>query len=229
MFVMSATDQATYGHTHTQADPQDQPPAEVLRQLKASQMAEILDMRAVGSEIMERLGRHASGLLMEREERAFIGDVCLGFTRVTRAIRQIIALEMELTGQRPAPPVRARRPVPVPVAAEPVVADERVEPEQPEQEADDLRESDDLDDYGDYDDYDQGPIDAVLGRVRDTLGMPPKAPEPAMAAPVVTTVAPAAPGVAKPAIPPSGQPQGDGPSPSPSDLPRSRARGHDPP
>lgn len=123
----------------------------------------LAELRAVGMAIAEGLGRYAKGELSASEEKAFKGcDVALAFSRVARAVRQIIVLEAEVMGlcdkhwlkEKPAPKeTAAERPEPI----------ERVERlDRPER-----RER--FDDYNDYDDYFKGTPAEIIAQVRAEL------------------------------------------------------------
>ena len=214
----------------SQPDPPQDAAAAALVRLKLGRFEDLARMREIAMNFVERCERRGSGLLMEREEKAFSGgNVCLDLARVTRIVRQTMVLEMEMTGERPIPARRAAA-APAPAREAPAPAAEPAPPEsRPEvRERSDFHDSDDLhdpDDYDDYDDYDHGPYEAVVGRIRATLGMD--------EAPVVETAAAEAPVAPKPAIPAAGLPErngGAGPLSSSYDLPPSRMRrGRDPP
>ena len=187
---MSAAPQADPGRTDPASDriadrirelaagPAQEKRATAAEIWQAEQLGDLRRMREIGMNFVERLERRASGLLLEREERAFLdaGDICLGFARVTRAVRQIIVLEQEMLGLREPPVARAvgrnsaahSTESAAPPAADPV--GDRTDPPDTDRERNDLN---------DLDDYDRGPADAVVAQIRSTLGLAEAPPPPA--------------------------------------------------
>ncbi len=102
------------------------------------------------------------GAVSDQEMAMAIGGrgVVSEFCRVARAVRQVIVLELELTGQRPAPDRDA-------------VREPREEAEEaPERGDDHWRLRDDLNDY------DNGPLDQVVAKVRKAVGLEAPADDP---------------------------------------------------
>jgi hypothetical protein len=152
-------------------------------------------LRALGMDSAERNERQASGTMTVRERDAAVpGDTGLRFTRIARAVRQIIVMEQELMGLRPVPTPRtgAARPAPAAASAESPTstaaasgntgAGEAPEPNDLRDRSD-LRDRPDTHDYDDHDDYDRGPYEQVLERVLTTLGATVKRPRQAPARP----------------------------------------------
>ena len=157
-------------------------------------------LRALGMEAAERNERQAKGVLTVRERDETVpGDCGLRFTRIARAVRQIIVLEQETMGLRPIRPSPGAARHPLPQAGEGKAGEEKASEgkagegdeagEDKERERDDLRDRDDTHDYDDYDDcddyddYDQGPIEQVLEAVRKVLNVPQPPMRPGPAAP----------------------------------------------
>jgi hypothetical protein len=159
-------------------------------------------LRALGMEAAERNERQAKGVLTMRErDEAVPGDCGLRFTRIARAVRQIIVLEQETMGLRPIRPSPGAARHPLPQAGEGKAGGEETGEgqageekagggdeagEEKERERDDLRDRDDTHDYDDYDDcddYDHGPIEQVLEAVRNVLNVPQPPLRPGPAAP----------------------------------------------
>ena len=122
-------------------------------------LACLAELRGIGMAIAEGVGRYAKGALTPEEAKAFKGcDVALAFSRVARAVRQIVVLEQEVMGlrekhwlkEKPARSESVER-------AEPLV--ER--PERPERER--------FRDYDDYDDYLKGTPEEIIAQVRAEL------------------------------------------------------------
>lgn len=153
--------------------------------MRADQLESLGQLRHFGVAIAERLDRHARGLLLFKEEPAFRDcDVALAFSRVARAVRQIVVLEQETAGVRE---MRVPRPLTerdaqaesvqaeaVAPAADMPAPSERLDREEPD-DADDLRDPDDTDDYDDDDDYRSGPVGEVIAQVRADLAAAPGA------------------------------------------------------
>jgi hypothetical protein len=148
-----------------------------------AQMEDLARLRSVGVEIAERVGRKASGLLMESERDAFRNcDVVLSYTRLTRTIQQIIMQEQEILGLREKrvrqvremradaePRVYVARPVDERKLVRGVVR-EMVVAQCPELERDDLKIMlDDL--FEDYDDFDRGTPAEIVARICTELGV----------------------------------------------------------
>jgi hypothetical protein len=126
------------------------------RELRAQQFAELARLRALGMQNVETLSRWSTGDLTDQEAKALagMGGFVMEYCRVAKAIRQVIVLELELSGQREAPDREAIR-------------------EPGEQDASDAQEQ-----YGErrerdgiYErsDYDNGPLDLVIAKVRKAL------------------------------------------------------------
>ena len=113
-------------------------------------------MLEAGVGTVRLIKRCIDGELSLPETKALIGGGCVvtELVRATRAVRQLIVLEQELTGQRPAP-------------------DRDAEPKQREARSDDgadrgeAAEGERLRDN--LDDYDNGPLDQVIARMRKLL------------------------------------------------------------
>ncbi len=133
------------------------------------QLRELARMRAVGMRMVRQIDRDLRGKSSEAETARFARGskgLCWDFIGVARAVRQIIVLEHELAGLRPA---------------------ERISPEpvwKPEPEArrpSDLpypyRERDDVPDY-----YDSQPLGTAVDWIRDTLDIEPPDADPFEAA-----------------------------------------------
>ena len=129
--------------------------------MRADQLESLGWLRRYGMEIAERLDRCSRGLLLFKEEPAFKDvDVALAFSRVAKAVRQIIVLEQETAG------LREMR-VPRAVA-------ERAEATEPACGAPASRPERDLDreelrDRDDYDDYSTAPAQEIMAAVRAEL------------------------------------------------------------
>jgi len=130
--------------------------------MRADQLESLGWLRRHGMAIADRLDRYSQGLLLFREQEAFKDvDVALAFSRVAKAVRQIIVLEQETAGLREMRVPRALA--------------ERAESREPEYGApasridrDDVR--DDLSDRDDIDDYDHtSPIEEIIAEVRADL------------------------------------------------------------
>jgi hypothetical protein len=143
-----------FAHSASNNGPAD-PAAEAF---KAARLEELSRMRAVGMACAERIGLAFSGALGGAEVSELAGKDGLlpRFFRTQRAVRQIIILEMELLGLRPAPDRdRVRNDN---AARKKRDGDAKERPDRPD---DDLRERSD---------YDTGPYDQVVERVRRELG-----------------------------------------------------------
>ncbi len=163
--------------------------AAILR-MKATQLAELARMRAVGMACVEQLDRRAHGGLGAAEEAAFAKGsrgIITDFVSVARAVRQIMVLEQELAGLRPAR--RNRR-------------DDSGWAETSDRSG---RDSGGAaltlgDDTGDY--YDTRPVGVAVGWIRETLRIDAPAADPFMIRPrnadAAERAAPAAPETAKP-------------------------------
>ena len=121
-------------------------------------------LRAVGMAIAEGVGRYVKGELSPEETQAFKGcDAALAFSRVARAVRQIIVLEQEVMGLREKHWLKDK-----PAAKE--EAAERAEPVHERVERLDRPERRErFDDYNDYDDYFKGTPAEIIAQVRAEL------------------------------------------------------------
>ncbi len=74
-------------------------------EVKTATLESLAEMRAAGMSFIRRLDKRAAGLMDEAElaGMARVGDDCVAFERMARAVRQIIALEQETVGIRPMP------------------------------------------------------------------------------------------------------------------------------
>jgi hypothetical protein len=127
--------------------------------LKARQLAELDRLFEAGAGTVRLIQRCLDGELSLPDTKALIGggSVVNELVRAMRAVRQVIVLEQELTGERPAP-------------------DRDAEPRKREARsrdgADGSEASDGESERGDLDDlndYDNGPLDQVIARVRKAL------------------------------------------------------------
>jgi hypothetical protein len=131
--------------------------------------------RRASVNIIDKIDRATAGMLEAREEQPMSGttDLCLAFTRVARAMRQIVVLEQEVAGLREPPTRRPAAPAPAaandaaPKAVSPKDSAERDEDYEP----DDTYDAPDRDDThdDDTDDYDEREFDVVLSSLRKTL------------------------------------------------------------
>jgi hypothetical protein len=73
--------------------------------IKTVTLDALAEMRAVGMNFIRRLDKRAAGEMNEFELKGMerVGDDCVAFERMARAVRQIIALEQETVGIRPTP------------------------------------------------------------------------------------------------------------------------------
>lgn len=129
--------------------------------LRPLQFAELSRLKTLGMEKAEVLGRWAKGDLDDTEMRALagMGGFAMEFVRISRAIRQLIVLEMELKGLREAPDRDAE-------PEEKLGTQERGDGER-------LVDSRDREDLYDRRDYDNGPLDRVIAGVRKALRVDP--------------------------------------------------------
>ena len=156
-----------------------------------AQLADLARLRVIGMEMAERIGALSAELAGEKTEEALEGceRLALAFTRVSRAVRQVVALEQEAMGLRDAEErkKRARRNADTAEALRLRVGGlmrERV----PGIDRDYLKGlvSDLFRDYDDYDDYAGDDIAPVLARICDRFGIdhdPAKWPDTAPALP----------------------------------------------
>ena len=153
--------------------------------MRADELESLGFLRRCGCNIAEKLDRHASGLLLFREQPAFEGvDVALAFSRVAKAVRQIVVLEQETAGVRPMPVRREAAEVAASAEASDLDAlkageadatrPERSEPRELPDE-DDLRDPDDTDDYDDYAELRSGTLEQAIARIAADLGALPGA------------------------------------------------------
>jgi hypothetical protein len=84
------------------ADGRDDARAEAV---KTGTLDALAEMRGAGMNFIRRLDKRAAGQMDETElaGMARVGDDCVAFERMARAVRQIIALEQETVGIRPMP------------------------------------------------------------------------------------------------------------------------------
>jgi hypothetical protein len=159
---------------------------------KSRETAAALDdlhrLRALGMEAAERNDRQARGLMPAGErENAYPGDTGLRFVKIARAVRQIVVLEQEIMGLRPAPARRAAASAgtaketgapeagPSPSQPEAPGPHPRVEPgagslpQASERHERERRDPDDYDDYDDTDDYSDAPIGQVIAQMHAAL------------------------------------------------------------
>src|SRR5579883_447477 len=155
--------------------------------MRADQLESLGWLRRYGMGIAERLDRYARGLLLSQmlQEPFHDVDVALAFSRIAKAVRQIIVLEQETAGirdmrvpqdvaERTAP--RARRAAAQEAAARAVAAGLEADADR---EADDLIDRDDLidpDDTRDCDDYRSGPAEAPAAMLAPLSPAPEPAP-----------------------------------------------------
>jgi hypothetical protein len=125
-------------------------------ELRAQQFAELARLRALGMQNVETLSRWSTGDLTDQEAKALagMGGFVMEYCRVAKAIRQVIVLELELSGQREAPDRDAIR--------EPRELDDSDPQEQ-------NRERRERGDSYERSDYDNGPLDLVIAKVRKAL------------------------------------------------------------
>jgi hypothetical protein len=126
------------------------------RELRAQQFAELARLRALGMQNVETLSRWSTGDLTDQEAKALagMGGFVMEYCRVAKAIRQVIVLELELSGQREAPDREAIR--------EPGEQDAS----DPQEQYGERRERSDSYERSDYD---NGPLDLVIAKVRKAL------------------------------------------------------------
>ena len=162
--------------------------------MRADQLESLGFLRRCGCHIAGRLDRYAAGLdrpaagsLLFRDESPFAGvDVALGFSRVAKAVRQIVVLEQETAGVRPIAVKREAAAVPAPAA----VASDRdalkageADATRPQRlvhedahdlpDAEDLHDRDDIDDYDDYAELRSGTLQDAIARIsRDLNALP---------------------------------------------------------
>ena len=155
--------------------------------MRADQLESLGWLRRYGMGVAERLDRYSRGLLLARDlqEPFHNVDVTLAFSRVARAVRQIIVLEQETAGVREmrVPRAVAQRAPKAEAAPRDAESDappsdtsiSRPADRDTEREADDLTDPDDIDDYDDYDDYRSGPVEEIAAQVRAELDAMPDA------------------------------------------------------
>jgi hypothetical protein len=173
-------------------------------------MHELMRLRLLGVQVSQRLSDCAQGKLSPEETQSLSGKQGLVHetTRVGRAMRQIVALELELIGLRKAP---NRNGVPNPEDG----AAPDTEPADDGAADDGVDEEDDAESPGggsrrvwNENDYDRRPLDQVVARIRRALRVEPPledpfAPPPQPRAPSVQAPRKAAPvSAAKPAAAP---------------------------
>jgi hypothetical protein len=126
------------------------------RELRAQQFVELARLRALGMQNVETLSRWSTGDLTDQEAKALagMGGFVMEYCRVAKAIRQVIVLELELSGQREAPDRDAIR--------EPGEQDAS----NPQEQYGERRERGDSYERSDYD---NGPLDLVIAKVRKAL------------------------------------------------------------
>ncbi len=128
--------------------------------LTRRRLDELERLRGAGMEIVRKMEDWLDGAVSDEELSVVIGGraVVSEFCRVARAVRQVIVLELELTGQRPAPDRDA-------------VREPREETEEaPERGGWRLRD--------DLNDYDNGPLDQVVAKVRKVVRLEAPADDP---------------------------------------------------
>ncbi len=130
-------------------------------------MAELGRLRKAGMGTVAAISAFLEGGLSVDEAKPLIGrgSVVNEFLRVARAVRQIIVLEQELEGLRPAPDRDA-----TPKQRETPAGQPGAKRIGAHGESDDERD--------DLDDYDKGPLDRVVARVRKALKVAPPADDP---------------------------------------------------
>jgi hypothetical protein len=133
--------------------------------VKVRQLQELERLRETGMETARRISDWLDGGMDDGEARILAGrtGMITQFVRTTRAIRQIMVLEQELVGLRPAP--------------------DRDAPPEPREAAQGERHGDGLALRENLHDYDNGPLDQVVARIRRALNVEP--PEHDPFAPVV--------------------------------------------
>jgi len=141
-------------------------------EMKIGQLEELARMRAIGMDCARRLERRARGRLSPAEEAVFARrsrGIINDFVTVARAVRQIIVLEQELAGLRP-----ARRDGRAQQSAQPAPPNMPVLPRpkaMPSALPGVLR--DDLQEY-----YDHRPVGEAVSWIRSTLSIEPPADDP---------------------------------------------------
>ena len=163
--------------------PLDMPVGEAARDARLEQQLDRLDELAeMGLELGRGLIRRAARL--EREEGPGYEAVCLAFTRINRALRQINAQEQEILGfseRVRAEERRARVEAEEKAVAERKAAGRRevfrtvrdlleADPDLEDGEIDDLRQKLDQD-YDDYDDLYQGSHEEIVARICRDMGI----------------------------------------------------------
>jgi len=119
----------------------------------------LAELRGIGMAIAEGLGRYVAGTLLPSEEKVFKGcDVALAFSRVARAVRQIIVLEQEVMGLREKHWLKEKP-----------RRTELAEPLHESVERADRPERERFRDYDDYDDYLKGTPEEIIAQVRAEL------------------------------------------------------------
>ena len=134
--------------------------------MRADQLESLGWLRRYGMEIAERLDRCSRGLLLFKEEPAFKDvDVALAFSRVAKAVRQIIVVEQETAGLREmrVPRAVAERAAP----AEPQEPEFGAQASRIDRDAD--LDHEDLRDRNDIDDYSSAPVQEIMTGVRAEL------------------------------------------------------------
>ena len=95
------TDGRPRDHDRESAPEGDSAPSDEAMRLMAAQLDMLAFMRSAGAAMIERIERKAAGLLLEREQPAFQRcDPVTAFTRVSRSMLQIMAMEQEIMGLR---------------------------------------------------------------------------------------------------------------------------------
>jgi hypothetical protein len=133
-------------------------------------MDELKRLREIGVQNAELLGQRAKEDPCSKDLLGRNG-LAAEYSRVGRAVRQIMVLEMELAGLRKAPD-RDRQP-----AAEDAAKNERPEDERQDGERSPRGDADALL-RDDINDYDRGPLDQVVARIRKILRVEPPLDDP---------------------------------------------------
>ena len=180
-------------------EPEGEAPPDAAALQAARQLAALEELREIGMDLARALGRQVTKPATEEEARALAGiDLGLAFARISRAVRQIIAMEQEIMGLRE---TCARQIIAAREARAQCIIDEAAERERQEEKAreaeiqrsirravkDSIRADKPgisqygmrltmarmFNDYDDYDDYVRGTPAEIVTRICADLGIEP--------------------------------------------------------
>ena len=146
--------------------------------LTARRLAELERLLEAGMGTARLINRCIAGELSLPETKALIGggSVATELVRVSRAVRQVIVLEQELTGLRPAPDrdaeLRSSEAGAREASARETGAGDSADSREPSESERDRPDPNDIDDY------DKGPLDQVIARIRKAVRLAAPADDP---------------------------------------------------